>query len=605
MFTVTISEKGGEQRRVEFDKSEVTIGRVQGNDIILPKGNVSKRHSRIVLKDGKFIIVDIKSTNGTYVNGRKITSPLVIKPTDKIYIGDFILTVDEGGAGESASTAAGGPDLGSAPPAMTSRKPAAPAPRRDEPMTEADSMPPERPLAPPARPAPAPAAPPAVSRPAPAPAPAAAAPRSALAAFAPSAPAAAPAPAPVAGPPRVSKPATGAMPAAAPARPVPAPAAPVAAPARKPVPAVAPAARPAGGRRSKQNDVLREVALRLASRGALLDGALESAVHEIVQAIAPSGLESEVLVREAVGEATGLGPLDDLLADESVREIQIARPDRILVERGGRIAPHDRGFSSAFAATRAIERLLERAGRRSVSGAVHDLVLDDGTHATIVMPPVAARGPAILLRRPDADKAELDQLTRRGMMSPAHQEVLAGIVSSRRNLLVCGGAGSGRTTLVNALLGGVSHDERVVIVESSGAIEARGDRWVQISLGLGDEARPSLQAALRLRPDRLVLDEVRGVEAFDLLSALSGGHGGAIVVSGGLGVPDALVRLEALARLGTGSPDVAAVRDLLGRSFHVLAQTARDDNGQIVLAGLYEVSGVGADGLDVVPMEVG
>src|SRR5262245_31243335 len=95
MFTVIITEKGGEQRRMDFDKPEVTIGRVQGNDIILPKGNVSKRHSRIVLKDGKFIIVDLKSTNGTYVNGRKITSPLVLKETDKVYIGDFIITVEE------------------------------------------------------------------------------------------------------------------------------------------------------------------------------------------------------------------------------------------------------------------------------------------------------------------------------------------------------------------------------------------------------------------------------------------------------------------------------------------------------------------------------
>src|ERR1700745_458229 len=104
MFTVVITEKGGEQRRLDFDKSEVTIGRVQGNDIILPKGNVSKRHSRIVLKDGKFIIVDLKSTNGTYVNGRKITSPLVIKPSDKIYIGDFILAVEDG---EGASVSSG------------------------------------------------------------------------------------------------------------------------------------------------------------------------------------------------------------------------------------------------------------------------------------------------------------------------------------------------------------------------------------------------------------------------------------------------------------------------------------------------------------------
>ena len=91
MFTIIIQEKGGEQRRMVFNKPEVTIGRVQGNDIVLPKGNVSKRHARIVLKDGKFIIVDLKSTNGTYVNGRKITSPLVVKESDKIYIGDFIV----------------------------------------------------------------------------------------------------------------------------------------------------------------------------------------------------------------------------------------------------------------------------------------------------------------------------------------------------------------------------------------------------------------------------------------------------------------------------------------------------------------------------------
>src|SRR4029077_2367550 len=105
MFAIVVNEKGGEQKRLEVDKPEETIGRVQGNDIILQKGNVSKRHSRIVLKDGKFIIVDLKSTNGTYVNGRKITSPLVVKGTDKIYIGDFIICIEDaaGAAHEEGS----------------------------------------------------------------------------------------------------------------------------------------------------------------------------------------------------------------------------------------------------------------------------------------------------------------------------------------------------------------------------------------------------------------------------------------------------------------------------------------------------------------------
>src|SRR5678815_2879274 len=123
MFAIIIQEKGGEQRRLEFDKPEVTIGRVQGNDIVLPKGNVSKRHARIVLKDGKFIIVDLKSTNGTYVNGRKITSPLVVKDSDKIYIGDFIVGVDEAASAEGdgpseTTTSPPGLDRIAPPPAM-------------------------------------------------------------------------------------------------------------------------------------------------------------------------------------------------------------------------------------------------------------------------------------------------------------------------------------------------------------------------------------------------------------------------------------------------------------------------------------------------------
>src|SRR5580765_8601787 len=138
MFTIIIQEKGGEQRRMVFNKPEVTIGRVQGNDIVLPKGNVSKRHARIVLKDGKFIIVDLKSTNGTYVNGRKITSPLVVKDADKIYIGDFIVGVDEA-AGPGANDGDGPSETTTSPPGE--RLIAPPADVRPPRPTEAAPMP--------------------------------------------------------------------------------------------------------------------------------------------------------------------------------------------------------------------------------------------------------------------------------------------------------------------------------------------------------------------------------------------------------------------------------------------------------------------------------
>src|SRR6188508_2106248 len=133
MFTIVIQEKGGEARRMVFNKPEVTIGRVQGNDIVLPKGNVSKRHARIVLKDGKFIIVDLKSTNGTYVNGRKITSPLVVKDSDKIYIGDFIVGVDEAAAeGDGPSETTTPPPNRNPPQANDGMRP--PRPTEAQPM---------------------------------------------------------------------------------------------------------------------------------------------------------------------------------------------------------------------------------------------------------------------------------------------------------------------------------------------------------------------------------------------------------------------------------------------------------------------------------------
>jgi len=150
MFTIIIQEKGGEQRRMVFNKPEVTIGRVQGNDIVLPKGNVSKRHARIVLKDGKFIIVDLKSTNGTYVNGRKITSPLVVKDSDKIYIGDFIVGVDEAGAGDGDNAS----ETTTAPPGDRPMPPMDVRPPRPTEAAPMPPMPPSDPIAPPVPPPP-------------------------------------------------------------------------------------------------------------------------------------------------------------------------------------------------------------------------------------------------------------------------------------------------------------------------------------------------------------------------------------------------------------------------------------------------------------------
>src|SRR5215467_16000350 len=140
MFTIIISEKGGAERRETFDKNEINVGRVQGNDLMLPKGNVSKHHARLLYRDGRFIVTDLKSTNGTYVNGRKIAQATIVREGDKIYIGDFILRIDGGAASTEAEPPPGAADqsgMGAPPPGM----PAPPPPNMPQ-MMQPPQMPP-------------------------------------------------------------------------------------------------------------------------------------------------------------------------------------------------------------------------------------------------------------------------------------------------------------------------------------------------------------------------------------------------------------------------------------------------------------------------------
>ncbi|HEY2748319.1 MAG TPA: FHA domain-containing protein, partial [Polyangia bacterium] len=473
MFAIVVNEKGGEQKRLEFDKPEVTIGRVQGNDIILPKGNVSKRHSRIVLKDGKFIIVDLKSTNGTYVNGRKITSPLVVKGSDKIYIGDFILSIEELAAGAVASDDSA--SMGARPRSATIPPPP-PAPRgrpstlpgtdeEGEPMgappaagmgpmgdEESGSSELPEPVSRPPRPSqvplgggpasvtqpPAPLPPPASpaarspSQPPPSLAPA---PRPASRTDLPSM---APRPSPVA----AAVPAPAPRPAPPPSRP-PVSARPHAAPPMASAPSTRRQASYASGagedqKRQRISDCMRELSARLslqldlASRGPdfAADDDLwaraESTAGQLVDQLSadgslPAGVEADALSKDVVQETLGTGPLQELLADDTVREIAVARHDRIFVEREGMLTLAPKWFSSPEAVERVLQRMLTRAGRsrdldaaRS-NGMLVEARVENGLLLTAALPPLAARGPAITIRRPRREAVKLGDLVGQGL----------------------------------------------------------------------------------------------------------------------------------------------------------------------------------------------
>jgi pilus assembly protein CpaF len=556
MFSVVITEKGGAQRRMEFDKNEITVGRVQGNDVILGKGNVSKRHSRIVLKDGRFIVVDLKSTNGTYVNGRKITSPLVVKPGDKIYIGDFIITLDELEAasqphiGQPDSYPAGAPVGSSAPAPADTPRPPAPAPFAPAPA----------PAPPPLGQMPAfAAAPPAPPAPAPVPAP-------------PPPPVASPAPLPTA--PVRPAPVANPVDTSGPARVRPATVPPPLPPRSggsgvHNMPRVSSAPMPAGA--SAVQQLLTELVRRVSSsfdlydaspsgmidphRRASAQAAIESALEAMGNSAQLSGGEDRSrLAAMALTECVGLGALESLLTAEGLREVVVSGPGHVSADFGNGLVALDTYFSSRAMLTVIASRLVAQAGDQlRVDKPIHECSLPSGARVLVVLPPVAPQGPVIELRA-WVPAASTDDLVAQGFLSPEMKGMLAAAVASRRNVLVMGPAGSGVTSLLSALARHVDASERMVTVEDVPDLGLPPGRAVSLSTGgatsgvtLGQVAH---QAA-RMRPGCLLVDDVRGAEAADVLTLVGSRAGGDLVgvhcaISGG----DGLAGLRTLLTLG-------------------------------------------------------
>ncbi len=575
MFAVVITEKGGAQRRMEFDKNEVTIGRVQGNDIILPKGNVSKRHSRIVLKDSRFIVVDLKSTNGTYVNGRKITSPLVVKPGDKVYIGDFILTVEDLGAQAEAppveDARRGPPPLRSNPPPAPSAPVPPAAPSAGPPPLGGPSGPPSQPYA----------APPSQASMAPA-------------SVAPSqAPMAPPAPQPALAP--QPAPAPQPQPAPQPAKPTPAVAAPVepatrqAPPGYGPPPAVAPA--PTGLR-----------AVMSALRGAfpaLVDAdamgsddgrrwaEAKAAIARVMGELAGQGAvdaNDTRLAGAALREAVGLGALEALLGDEDIQEIVVEGPSKVLVDRGQGLVPSEASFSSAAMLTVIARRLVAR-GPTSPEGPVLTGVLPEGGQVTVMLPPVAPGGPVIEVRR--GGGPTIEAFVARGVLSTEGASVLRVAVEEGKTVAVVGPADADVSALVAALAALVDPSDRVVAVSRGATSPIDLPHVVHLcasGLGLGELA---LQAA-RLHADHLFVDGAADGSTFDALAALASHGGGGFLGANVASVQDPGASLVFLATLSGRAADTAA--QLVARAVQVVVHVVRHTDGPKV-AGVVEVTG--------------
>jgi pilus assembly protein CpaF len=302
---------------------------------------------------------------------------------------------------------------------------------------------------------------------------------------------------------------------------------------------------------------------------------------------------SELILREAVG----LGPLEELLADPSVEEVMVNGSDRVYVERAGRIEKTGVRYRSEQALRDAIERILAPLGRRvDELSPMADARLADGSRVNVVIPPLSVDGPALSIRRFTAVRPSPDQLVEWGTLSATVRDELAAAVGARRTILISGGTGSGKTTLLNALSSFIDASERVITIEDAAELRLQQPHVVRL------ESRPAnvegrglvtirdlLRNALRMRPDRIVIGEVRGTEALDLLTALNTGHEGALSTVHANSPLDALRRIETLALMaGVGLPH-HAIREQLARGVDLVAQIARLGDGSRRVVEVAEV----------------
>ena len=310
----------------------------------------------------------------------------------------------------------------------------------------------------------------------------------------------------------------------------------------------------------------------------------------------------ELILREAVG----LGPLEELLADAAVEEVMVNGHECVYVERAGRIERTKVSYPSEQALRDAIERILAPLGRRvdELSPMV-DARLEDGSRVNVVVPPLAVDGPSLSIRRFAGARPGPDELVELGTLTPELREQLAAAVAARRSILVSGGTGSGKTTLLNALSAFIEPDERVITIEDAAELKLRQPHVVRL------ESRPAniegrglvsirdlLRNALRMRPDRIVIGEVRGAEALDLLTALNTGHEGALSTVHANSPEDALRRIETLALMADVGLPHEAIREQLGRGLDLVVHMARmGDRSRRVVEVAEVVRSVGSVGV--------
>ena len=316
-----------------------------------------------------------------------------------------------------------------------------------------------------------------------------------------------------------------------------------------------------------------------------------------------STAERERLVEEVRHELFGLGPLEPLLADPSVCDILVNSPQNIYVERHGKLERSEVTFKDNEHLMRVIERIVSSVGRRiDESSPMVDARLKDGSRVNAIIPPLSLDGPVMSIRRFGADPLRIDKLIEYGALTREIADMFQMCVHARLNVLISGGTGSGKTTLLNALSAYIPEEQRIVTIEDSAELQLQQPHVVRLETrppnieGKGEVTQRDLvRNALRMRPDRIVIGEVRGGEAIDMLQAMNTGHDGSLTTIHANTPRDALTRIETMIQMTGMHLSEKAMRSQIASAIDLVIQGARLSDGTRRITSISEITGMEGD----------
>jgi pilus assembly protein CpaF len=332
-----------------------------------------------------------------------------------------------------------------------------------------------------------------------------------------------------------------------------------------------------------------------------LSGVVAEIRHEL--GIQMNKAEHEKLVGQLVDDMVGLGPLEPLLEDEKVTDIMVNGPNQVYVERGGKLELTDIGFQDDQHVMNIATRIVTRIGRRvDESNPICDARLADGSRVNVIAQPLAIDGCTISIRKFSKKRITLDMMAQQGNLSPAMARLLKIAARARLNIVISGGTGSGKTTLLNALSQLIDHGERIVTVEDAAELQLQQPHVVRLETrpanleGNGEVTmRDLVKNSLRMRPDRIILGEVRGAEAIDMLQAMNTGHEGSMCTLHANRPRDTLIRMENMVGMAGINLPQKAVRTQIASAVDMIVQISRMRDGKRRITNIVEVVGMEGD----------